>query len=79
MVSGRHALCRGTGTINGSGNYHFMLTSVGGDRPGGGGEDRLRIRIWSDSDGLICDNQPNASEFAAPTNALGGGNIVIHR
>ena len=78
VVSGRHALCKGTGTINGSGDYHFMLTSIDGDQPGAGGEDKLRIRIWSDSNGPIYDNQPNAPEIAAPTTALGGGSIVIH-
>jgi uncharacterized delta-60 repeat protein len=79
VVSGRFALCRGTGTINGRGNYRFMLTSVDGDQPNGGGQDKLRIRIWSDSDGLIYDNQLNAPEFDAPTAALGGGSISIHR
>ena len=79
VVSGRFALCRGTGTINGSGNYRFMLTSVDGDQPNGGGVDKLRIRIWSDSDGLIYDNQLNAAEFDAPTTPLGGGSISIHR
>jgi uncharacterized delta-60 repeat protein len=77
VVSGRHAVCKGTGTINGSGDYHFMLTSIDGDQPGGGGEDRLRFRIWSDSNGLIYDNQPNAPEIAAPT-SLSGGSIVIN-
>jgi hypothetical protein len=66
------ALCKGTGTINGNGDYHFLLTSIDGDQAGGGGEDTLRIRIWSDSEGLIYDNQPNASEFAAPMTALSG-------
>jgi hypothetical protein len=72
------ALCKGTGTINGNGDYHFLLTSIDGDQAGGGGEDTLRIRIWSDSEGLIYDNQPNASEFAAPMTVLSGGSIVIH-
>lgn len=79
VVSGIHAVCKGTGTINGSGDYHFMLTIIDGDQPGGGSEDKLRIRIWSDSNSLIYDNQLNAPELAAPTAALGGGSIVIHR
>lgn len=78
VVSGRYALCKGTGTINGSGDYRFMLTSIDGDQPGGGGQDKLRIRIWSDSAGLIYDNQPNAPEIAAPITPLSGGSIVIH-
>ena len=79
VVSGRFALCRGTGTINGSGNYRFLLSSVDGDQPGGGGLDKLRIKIWSDSDGLIYDNQLNAPETDAATSVLGGGSITIHR
>jgi len=43
VVSGRHALCKGTGTINGSGDYHFMLTSIDGDQPGGGRSSRRQI------------------------------------
>ena len=78
VVSGRFALCKGTGTING-GNYRFMLTSIDGDQPGGGGQDKMRIRIWSDSDGLVYDNQLNAPETDAPTTALGGGSITFHR
>jgi uncharacterized delta-60 repeat protein len=78
VVSGRFALCKGTGTINGN-NYRFMLTSIDGDQPGGGGQDKVRIRIWSDSDGLVYDNQLNAPETDAPTTALGGGSITFHR
>ena len=78
VVSGRFALCKGTGTID-RGNYRFMLTSIDGDQPGGGGQDKVRIRIWSDSDGLVYDNQLNAPETDAPTTALGGGSIKFHR
>lgn len=79
VVSGWFARCRGTGTINGSGNYRFLLSSVDGDQPGGGGLDKLRIKIWSDSDGLIYDNQLNAPQTDAATSVVGGGSITIHR
>jgi uncharacterized delta-60 repeat protein len=78
VVSGRFVVCKGAGTINGS-NYRFMLTGIDGDQPGGGGQDKLRIRIWSDSGGLVYDNQLNAPETDAPTTPLGGGNIAFHR
>jgi len=69
-VSGTQVQFEGAGTINGGGSYHFTVTAMDGDQPGGDGQDKFRIRISSDSDGLIYDNQVNT--------ALGGGNIVIH-
>ncbi|MGH9801300.1 MAG: hypothetical protein ACRD82_13115, partial [Blastocatellia bacterium] len=65
--------------INGSGNYRFMLTAIDGDQPGGGNQDKFRIRIWSDGGGLVYDNQLNAPDSDDPTTVLGGGSIVIHR
>ena len=79
ISGGRKAQYKGVGTINGSGSYRFMLTAIDGDQPGGGGQDKFRIRIWSDSgEGLIYDNQLNAPDSADPTIVLGGGSIVIH-
>ena len=73
ISGGRKAQYKGAGTINGSSSYNFMLTAIDGDR------DKFRIRIWSDSNGLIYDNQLNSPDSADPTTVLGGGNIVIHR
>ena len=67
------------GTINGSGAYRFMLTAIDGQVNGGGGVDKLRMRIWSDGGGLVYDNEMNPDENADPTTALGGGSIVIHK
>jgi uncharacterized delta-60 repeat protein len=78
VISGRRAQFKGAGTINGSGSYHFTLTCIDGDKAGGGGIDKLRIRIWSDTNGLVYDNQLNAPASGDPTTALGGGSIVIH-
>lgn len=77
VVFGNKAQFKGVGTINGSGSYRFTLTCIDGDLPGGG-QDKLRMRISSDSTGLIYDNQLNAPESADPATELGGGNIVIH-
>ena len=78
ISGGRKAQYKGTGTINGDGNYRFMLTCIDGDQPGGDGVDKFRIRIWSDTNGLVYDNQLNAPDSDDPTTALGGGSIVIH-
>jgi hypothetical protein len=56
-----------------------MLTAIDGQQPGGGGQDKFRIRIWSDGNGLVYDNQIGASDSDDPTTVLGGGSIVIHK
>lgn len=78
ISGGKKAQYKGFGTINNSGNYRFMLTAIDGDKPGGGGQDKFRIRIWSDTGGLVYDNQLNAPDSDDPTTVLGGGNIQIH-
>jgi hypothetical protein len=81
VVAGARAQYKGTGTINGAGNYGFLLTAIDGDMPGGGGGDKFRIKIWDKSrnDALVYDNQLNAPDDATPTTSLGGGSIVIHQ
>ncbi|MEX2140630.1 MAG: PKD domain-containing protein [Pirellulales bacterium] len=80
VVSGARAQYKGTGTINGAGNYGFMLTAIDGQINGGGGVDKFRIKIWDRAtDTVVYDNQVGADDDAAPTTALGGGQIVIHR
>lgn len=79
ILSGNKVQLKGAGQINGSGSYRFVLTCIDGDQPGGDGLDKFRMRIWSDSQGVIYDNQLNAPDNVDPTTVLGGGNIVIHR
>ncbi|MDH4291178.1 MAG: hypothetical protein OEV56_01045, partial [Dehalococcoidia bacterium] len=67
-----YARFKGTGTINGIGDYKFMLWA--GDGTGTDGADTFRIKIWEE-DGLgnetvIYDNGMNQ--------AIGGGSIVVH-
>lgn len=78
IVAGAKAQYKGVGTINGAGNYPFMLTAWDGQVAGGGGVDRLRMRIW-DNNGIVYDNQLGAADGDAPTTALAGGSIVIHK
>ena len=77
VISGNKAQYTGVGTINGSGSYRFILMTIDGDQPNGDGQDKIRLRIWSDT-GLIYDNQLNAPDNADPATVLGGGSIVIH-
>ena len=80
VVAGPKAMYRGSGNINGAGDYGFMLSAIDGQVNGGGGVDKFRIKIWNKGTGeVVYDNQMDALEDADPTTALGGGSIVIHK
>ena len=78
VTAGARAQYKGTGTINGTGAYAFLLTAIDGDQTGGGGVDRLRMKIW-DASGVVFDNQLGAPDSDDPATALSGGSIVIHK
>jgi PKD repeat protein len=81
VVAGARAQYKGTGTINGSGNYKFLLTAIDGQLPGGGGDDKFRIKIWDETNGIVTvvyDNQMGLADDGNPTTLLGGGSIKIH-
>ncbi len=63
-----YAKFKGAGTINGSGDYKFMLWA--GDKE----PDTFRIKIWEEDDAgnetVIYDNGSDQE--------IGGGSIVIH-
>jgi PKD repeat protein len=80
VIAGSKALYRGSGTINGAGDYGFILAVNDGQVPGGGRVDRIRVKIWDKATGVVIyDNQPGSADNANATTAIGGGNIVIHR
>jgi PKD repeat protein len=80
VVAGARAQYKGSGTINGAGDYGFMLTAIDGVGPGGGGADRFRIKIWNKATGaVVYDNQLGAADDSNPTTALGGGSIIVHK
>ena len=80
VVSGAMAQYKGSGTINGSGDYGFLLSAVDGAISGGGGTDKFRIKVWNKTTGaVIYDNNYGASDTSTPTTVLGGGSIVIHK
>lgn len=80
VVAGPKAQFKGYGTINGEGDYGFMLTAVDGQLNGGGGVDKFRIKIWDKATGtIIYDNQLGDADDADATTAIMGGSIVIHK
>jgi hypothetical protein len=79
VVAGKKAMYKGVGTINGEGEYKFMLMAIDGDLQGGDGFDKFRIKIWDAATGeTIYDNQLGAEYDVDPTTVIGGGSIVIH-
>jgi hypothetical protein len=81
-IAGARAQYKGEGTVNRGGNYGFMLTGIDSDRPGGGGEDRFRIKIWDrdDADKVVYDNQAGAeddADLAVEGTRLTRGSITI--
>ncbi len=80
VIVGPWAQYKGTGKVNGSGNYGFLVTAWDGNASGGGGTDKFRIKIWdkNNNDAVVYDSQLNDSDYADPTTVLGGGSIVIH-
>lgn len=79
VVAGARAQFNGEGTINGSGSFKFSLTVLDGQLSGGGGIDKLHLKIWDGELGAsIYDNAFGAADDTIPAAALGGGQIVIH-
>ena len=81
VVAGPQAKFKGDGEIGGQGNYGFMLSAVDGARPGGGGNDKFRIKIWDkdNAGAVVYDNQVGEDDDAQLTTIIGGGSIVIHK
>ena len=79
VITGAKFQFQGSGTVNGSGNYGFLMTGIDG-AISGGGTDKFRIKIWDKNNGnaVVYDNQMGAPDSANPTTVLGGGNLVIH-
>jgi uncharacterized repeat protein (TIGR01451 family) len=81
VIAGPKAQYKGNGTINGAGNYGFMLTGIDGQINGGGGIDKFRIKIWNKdlADVIVYDNQMGKDDAGIPTTSIAGGQIVIHK
>lgn len=80
VVAGAKAMFKGVGTINGNGDYGFMLSAVDAALTPSTSEDRFRIKIWDKNAGdvVVYDNQMDDDDNADVTTAIGGGSIVIH-
>jgi VCBS repeat-containing protein len=81
VVAGHKAMYKGVGTINGSGNYGFMLSAIDEKLTPSTDVDLFRIKIWDkeNDDAIVYDNQMGDADDADPTTEIGGGSIVIHK
>ena len=74
VIAGSKAKYKGTGTINGMGEYGFMLSAIDGS------PDMFRIKIWDKAtEEVVYDNQLEAADDADPVTAIEGGSIVVHK
>ena len=80
VIANAKAMYKGTGTINGDGNYGFMLSAIDEEITPSTDVDLFRIKIWDkdDNDNVIYDNKLGAEDDSDPTTAIGGGQIKIH-
>jgi hypothetical protein len=78
VITTNQAQYQGSGTINGAGNYGFLVTAL--DSGGGSAADKLRIKLWdkNNNNAVVYDTQPGAATTASPTTSLGGGRIQVH-
>lgn len=80
VIAGSRAQYKGTGTINGEGEYGFMLTAIDGQINSVDDPDRFRIKIWDKaSDAVVYDNMLSADDTADLTTEIQGGSITIHK
>lgn len=80
VISGHKAQFKGVGTINGEGNFGFLLTATDAALTESTDEDGFRIKIWDIDAGdvLVYDNKIGEEDTSEATTSLGGGSIVIH-
>lgn len=78
IITAGKAYCKGTGTINGSGNFGFLFSVVDG-QVYGESEDKFRMKIWRANDGsIVFDNEPGSPDASPATTVISGGSIVVH-
>jgi hypothetical protein len=80
VIAGPYAKYKGTGTINGEGNYGFMLSAADSAINGGGESDAFRIKIWDIEayNSIVYDNELSSSDDAIASTSISGGSIIIH-
>ena len=81
VIAGAKAIYKGVGTINGEGNFNFMLSVIDADVNDNDSHevDKFRIKIFDDN-GIVYDNKVGETDDNAdPTTEISGGSIKIHK
>ena len=76
VVSGAKATLKGSGTVNGSGNYTFLISAIDGSQTNG--QNLIRVQIKDSSNNIIYDTQAGDADTADPTTPLANGTIKVH-
>jgi hypothetical protein len=81
VVAGAKGQFKGTGAINGAGNFGFMVFTIDAALTPSTDVDLFRIKIWDKDAGdlVVYDNEMGGADDADPTTQIGGGSIVIHK
>jgi hypothetical protein len=82
VVAGAKAKYKGGGTINGEGEYGFVLTATDAALTPSTDVDLFRIKIWDKAtatDEVVYDNKMGADDDGYDGTEIGGGNIVVHK
>ena len=78
VISGTRATYKGLGTVDGQGQYGFLLSAVDGGEGAATEPDRLRLKVFDpDTGDIVYDNQLGASDDAAPDTAITAGAISV--
>lgn len=80
LITGSRAQFKGVGTINGGGDYGFLLTVIDEKLTQSTADDLFRIKIWDRNagDAVVYDNDMGLADDVDPGTATAGGQIVIH-
>ncbi len=83
VVAGSKASFKGSGKINGKGDYGFLLTATDGSllpKNAADKSDKFRIRIWSKAPlKRVYDNMLDAPDDADPTTKVKYGFVIIQK
>jgi hypothetical protein len=81
VVNNAKATYKGTGTINGVGNYGFMLKVIDAEQTSSTDDDLFRIKIWdmNNADAIVYDSEIGVADDDSPTLAISGGSIIIQK
>ena len=80
IVKGSRIQYRGFGTINGAGDYSFIISASSSEEKGRNNSDKFRIKIWDESSGhVIYDTMRDSENYVDPVTEIKGGLIVIHK